>query len=920
MAVNPTQAPKSTSRWGSFLAGVESRLDTILADEDSQLQNKQIGRPSEQPGKKETMAVTATAVGKTPAASRAQERLNEKLARAMASKNLNRIGDTSGTSSSVPSRTGSPANVLESQRESAELPGEKRFDTQKDEEKSTVSIEQQETNRIEQEEEKGSATMEDDQAHEAKEEPIDRVTACVNDLKEEDIAPRRSTASGDSLSTRQSLELARSTTPNRIELPKFNSIDPATSSRAPEEYEKAIEQLRSHNEAAELRRQEETHEYLERIDALQVKLQYLTKEAAEIAKNVSNEAKEGSLEQKLAAKDEKIALLIEEGQKLSQTELRHMTVIKKLRAKSTDDERAVAESKQASEKYEKAAREAQDRAKLAEAAEKRASEKVKGLFKLEKDLDSTRAERDARDVLIQDLQMQLSVITSAATKAEEKAQAEALELERRRAAELAAELSTLKIEKEVAEKEHQNVLCELREKSEREKNRARLAEIERQREQNILESRLEAYRARAEEASAGQGGDVQAKLLRQIETLQNQYAVASDNWQGIEGSLLSRLTALEKERDDIAKREVDIRRKARETVGYAMIVLCFTKIYANFGQNTKYNRMAEDLERATSKTQDLDHERGSLASQISILQDRLTNREAEVTTARNNIKAERESWEIRQAQRLEEERHRLKEELLRSPPESVYAQFRTESPTMQTCTRKSSNAADRSSPHNRRLQGLQGLAITGTSQPSIERPPSRRSSNQRMISGSYDFQQRPPSRSLDRQDSTSAIPQLSVNNGIPETPSIDYDARQGGEDDFFAGVQSPATPPERTINDLISVSTAGAGPSVQLVERMSAAVRRLESEKAAHKDELARLGQQRDETREQLVELMRDNEKKKAVDERLKKAEGELKELKARYETTLEMLGEKSERVEELKQDVLDLKELLKEMVEERVK
>ena len=82
----------------------------------------------------------------------------------------------------------------------------------------------------------------------------------------------------------------------------------------------------------------------------------------------------------------------------------------------------------------------------------------------------------------------------------------------------------------------------------------------------MLESRLEAFRARAEEASTGSSGDVQARLLRQIETLQNQYAIASENWQGIEGSLLSKVTALEKERDDIVKKEADVRRKARETV------------------------------------------------------------------------------------------------------------------------------------------------------------------------------------------------------------------------------------------------------------------------------------------------------------------------------------------------------------------
>ena len=326
--------------------------------------------------------------------------------------------------------------------------------------------------------------------------------------------------------------------------------------------------------------------------------------------------------------------------------------------------------------------------------------------------------------------------------------------------------------------------------------------------------------------------------------------------------------------------------------------------------------MEDELERAHSKIHDLDSERTSLTTQLTSLQERSNRTEAAVNAARNDLKAERESWEIRQAQRLDEERFRIREEFMRSPSSNLYAQFRNESPVLQTRTRKSSNAADRSSPHSRRVSGLQGLAISCSSHPFGERPPSRRSSTQPIVPISTDFQPKP----IERQDSMSTIPNISVNNGIPETPSIDYDSPQvGGDDDFFAGIHTSATPPERTINELVSVSTAGAGPSVQLVERMSATVRRLESEKAAYKDELARLGSQRDEAREQVVELMRDNEGKKAVDQRVKELEKDLKELKGMYDTTLEMLGEKSERVEELKADVVDLKAMMREMVEERV-
>lgn len=556
-----------SSKWGSLLSGLESRLDTLLADEETakKASDARDGSKQDQSRKKEAATVPGNpGLSRTASANRAQDRLNEKLAKAMANKNLAKKGDTSVATSGMPSRTAIPANVTTSPRNSSDVQRESKGEPEfKGEEEAAseappssygVSAGDDGMNAV------SGATLSDSEV------AAQPSVIAPLDSKRESIEERPLTDSHGSVSTRQSLELTRATTPNPTESPAINGVLPESDVKIPEESEKVIEQLRSDHEAAELRRQEETHTYLEQIDAMQSKLQYLTKEAAEIAKSSSAEAKPGSVEHKIATKDEKIALLIEEGQKLSQTELKHMSIIKRLRAKAGEDDRAVAESKRTIEKYHQAAKEAQDRAKRAELAEKRAAERVKLLSRVEKDLGSARADRDAKDTLIQDLQVQLSQATSAAKEAEVKANAEALKSEKRRAADLADELSTIKAEKELAEKQYLNELRELREKAEREKERARVAEIERQGEQNILESRLEAYRARAEEASAGQGGDVQAKLLRQIETLQNQYAVASENWQGIEGSLLSRVTALEKDRDDIARREADIRRKARETV------------------------------------------------------------------------------------------------------------------------------------------------------------------------------------------------------------------------------------------------------------------------------------------------------------------------------------------------------------------
>lgn len=137
--------------------------------------------------------------------------------------------------------------------------------------------------------------------------------------------------------------------------------------------------------------------------------------------------------------------------------------------------------------------------------------------------------------------------------------------------------------------------------------------------------------------------------------------------------------------------------------------------------------------------------------------------------------------------------------------------------------------------------------------------------------------------------------------------------------DTFDSAETSSSP-HQVMQDMVSVSTVAAGPSVQLVERMSAAIRRLESEKVAAKEELARISKQRDEARAEIVALMREVEGGKSALKRVADLESEVAQVNERYETTLEMLGEKSELVEELKADVQDLKAMYKDLVERTIK
>lgn len=373
--------------------------------------------------------------------------------------------------------------------------------------------------------------------------------------------------------------------------------------------------------------------------------------------------------------------------------------------------------------------------------------------------------------------------------------------------------------------------------------------------------------------------------------MQTQYSVASDNWQGIETTLTSRVAALEKDRDETAKRESDIRRKARDI-------------------NSKARRLEDELEgineRARTLEQDLEGQRSSAQK----LQTRLTQAETAAQDAQAELEREKKVWEAELQQRLEDERNRWRIDMQSQIPDAQH--LRADSPSL---------VARRQSPDP---LGLLNRKLSRSISPGMEMP---LSPLDRMLDDA-----RRPTSSRQKSSPATRTPELGTphrQNSFPSglsalggagtplapslhTPSLHTPSIHAVDyDDAFDGVSSP----QLTINDMISVSTVGAGPSVQLVERMSAAVRRLESEKATTKEEMARLGAQRDEAREEVVALMREVEEKKALGERVDALEMQLKDMDQRYQASLEMLGEKTEQVEELEGDVADLKKMYKELV-----
>lgn len=308
----------------------------------------------------------------------------------------------------------------------------------------------------------------------------------------------------------------------------------------------------------------EIQEYVERIDSIESKLQYLAKSAAESAKQTANAAVPGSIESKLSGKDERIALLMEEGQKLAAGEQKYRTIIKKLRQQLAESEKQGEELRKSKDKVVTEVEALRTQLNNNEEKEKLQEEARKVTAGLQKQIDGLKKEKATSDETLRKLERDLKAKTEEVSKAA--ALSSSLTTERAKLKAQEESHAALLAEKEAISEKAKQESIEWSEKLNRAVERGRTAENELRVEIKAMETKLEVMRTQAEEATSGSGGEAQVKLLRQIETLQSQYASASSNWQSMESTLLAKLSNVEKERDEVQKRESEMRKKARDSV------------------------------------------------------------------------------------------------------------------------------------------------------------------------------------------------------------------------------------------------------------------------------------------------------------------------------------------------------------------
>ncbi|KAI1104132.1 hypothetical protein F4804DRAFT_203465 [Jackrogersella minutella] len=525
-------APQKSSRWGSFLsqavAGVEARLDNILSEEESAKQSAS-QRHSRTPSASSTTTPSANIPpprSATPSRSN-NDRLQERLARAVAARNAAQKSDSSPRPSTEIVSPG------QSPRVSSDIPTTRR-------------VERRDSSNHDRNSKEFSLSTPGDGA-----------------------SMRPSTPAADGQVESETRAEGRSSTPTIEPIVAASTclLEVGTVSSPSILYEQRIVDLEKSLQETQVQHQEEIHSHVERVDALQAKLQYLARQASEAARNAAATAPAGSEEKKITEKEQQIAQLMEEGQKLASTEQKHRTIIKKLKGQLALGEKELNEQKLLRQKAENELVALRKWINEQGDFEKANAESHRLISQLRRDLERLRAEMASKDNTISELKDRLQEESDRAKNMAAKMNDQLRKAGEQRVKELEDAIATLEVEKGLIADRAKIQSTELQEKADRATQRTHAVELELKGEVQILESKLEALRVRAEEASSGAVGDAQAKLLRQIETLQTQYSIASENWQGIEASLIAKTVALEKERDEALRRESDMRRKARETVG-----------------------------------------------------------------------------------------------------------------------------------------------------------------------------------------------------------------------------------------------------------------------------------------------------------------------------------------------------------------
>ncbi|KAJ3147846.1 hypothetical protein HDU86_007841 [Geranomyces michiganensis] len=539
---------------------------------------------------------------------------------------------------------------------------------------------------------------------------------------------------------------------------------------------------------------------------------------------------------KLGQKEELVAQLMLEGERLSKAELKFNMTIKRLRAEKVETEKErkadaakiekleaevtllkgkVAEAVDSEKKHSDAAR------TLNEASERHAKE----VKRLQGELDAALQAQSSLQSALDATKVDLAESRQGASDASAAAESEALEEERRTVTALRAELAALRKEAEHVQGALTDELQDLRRTIAQKEEEAGWKEDALRREVASLQHRLQDVEAQNHELAVA-GNESAQPLLRQIEMLQSQHAAAVRKWEVIERQLTAQLQGAEVHRTRAANLERD------HAVALA------------------------------SLTEQLEGLRGELATSHAAargLHETIAARDATAAELQTNLDAA-----LGRMAQLEEE-HRM----------------------VQSLSNRNEERLRRELDEERRKQEEKSKSVPRLTEAD---PPAKDSSPV------------PPA-------SPAPPPALQIETAR-KPPKPTMEPRRAS-----SYANSPSTADLR-----LSDSAASNFNTAAAIERLTATVRHYEGQLSSLRTQLEMAEQGRNDLAEELVVLHEEQEKSKKLAEQVEGFRAERDELNTRYVAALELLGEKTERVQELQADIADMKGIFKQQLSDMMR
>ncbi|CAM9010334.1 unnamed protein product [Wickerhamomyces anomalus] len=555
-------------------------------------------------------------------------------------------------------------------------------------------------------------------------------------------------------------------------------------------------------------------------ESLTIEKQSLQEKIKNISSSISATSSSSASAQIIKEKDEKIAQLLKEGENLSMKELKYTNTIKRLKSIEADNDKEIWNLKNTVDSLEDEKKKFKEENKKLKDSEQQFSVKSKTLqIQLDNEKESLQEEINRNKELSKKIE----------------------------------ELSQVLIQEK---NQASNIINELKRSLEKEKQKAQTAQEESMAEINRLESKIEQLRYQSENAQAHTTTNDESylKLIRQHDTLQNQYTSATENWQSIEASLMSKISNFE----------------------------------------TSLSSYQEKLKSSEEKNDILSNDLRSKTLEIENLTKDLKNLRLELSRCQNKLDQSTKDYEE-----------------LQTTLESKEISFNKEKAELEY---KVSNLErqfkDSIQPQHLTVQSSSNLGEFSPQMPQNSSTPSFR----RGLSWDIGLGESSTTPRQSRKSSALYFPNYSQANG-----SFEEKSETASDFDDNDTVNSPVSQYHNGSRYDNNSSSALGGTSVQLLGKMSSQVRRLETELSTMKEELEKLSEDKKAANEEIVKLMKDNENVGFYKSKIEELEIQVDNYSKRHEKTLEILGEKSEQVEELKADVQDLKDLCRQQVQQLV-